>query len=298
MPRVSVLLPVYNAEKHVSLAINSILKQTFTDFELIVIDDGSSDASLMILNSFNDHRLKVYHQANCGIAATLNTAARHASGEFLARIDADDICLPERFSKQVAFLNNHLSIAAVGSAVQYIDEDGVYLARSFPVINARFIRKKLSRGLGCIAHPTVMMRSEAFRATGGYNETLACIEDTLLWAEMVKLGYSFANIATPLIKYRLSKGALSNFQPDAEYLKLSRKLFSNCSDIPLDLATAFTNKRLALLNNDENITVERIHSVSNTTQYKLYKFLKTAKLPEIMCEQIVCFARNSLDIFR
>ena len=261
MPKISVLLPVYNAEKYVGDTIHSVLQQSFSDFELIAVDDGSRDGSLEILNTFKDDRLKVYHQKNSGLAPTLNTAFRYSSGEYLARIDADDICLPERFCKQVAFLNDNPTIAVVGSAVQYIDDNGEYLARSFPSLNVRFIRKQLSRGFGCLAHPTVMMRSEAFRKAGGYNELIGCGEDSVLWATMINLGFLVCNIPTPLVKYRLRSGALSNFKPDAEYEELRRNLFLNCNNLPDELAIAYSKRHSELLKKGGGITEEDRKSV-------------------------------------
>lgn len=298
MHKISVILPVYNAEKYIGDTIRSVLQQTFTDFELIAIDDGSSDGSLKILNSFDDHRLKIYHQENRGLSAALNTAFRYSSGDLLARIDADDICLPERFQKQVVFLDNNPSIAVVGSAVKYIGENGEYIARSFPTINVRYIRKKLALGLGCLADPTVMMRSEAFKVAGGYNELIRCGQDAILWAKMVNLGYIVGNISTPLVKYRLRNGALSNFEPDSEYEEIRRKIFSDCIHLPDELAIAYNEKYFKLLSSCTKITQERVLSVLNTNQFKLYQYLIAIKLPEKSCEKIVYLIRNALDTFR
>jgi glycosyltransferase involved in cell wall biosynthesis len=299
MPRISVLLPVYNAERYVGGTVHSVLQQSFTDFELIAVDDGSTDRSLHILNSFDDQRLKVYHQKNQGLATTLNTAFRYSSGQFIARIDADDICLPERFLRQIAYLNANPSISVVGSAVQYIDDEGEYIARSFPTINVRFISKQLSRGRCCLAHPTVMMRAEALRDSGGYDELIGCgIEDSMLWAKMISRGHLIGNIPVPLVKYRLTSEAISSVSRDAEYNEIVRKMFDNVNDLPKELTTLFANKRLRMQEIGGKQTAGRISSVVNAACFKLYKYLISMKLPESLCEKVVYSIRTSLDAWR
>src|SRR5262245_47416384 len=135
-PAVSVLMPVYNAGRFLAPALDSILAQTFADFELIAIDDGSSDGSGKVLAEFaaRDRRVCVLTQENCGIVATLNRALELARAPLVARMDADDLSRPDRFAQQVAYLREHPDVAVVSGAMDQIDEDDAYLQTAvFPV---------------------------------------------------------------------------------------------------------------------------------------------------------------------
>jgi glycosyltransferase involved in cell wall biosynthesis len=125
-PKISVLLPVYNAERFVSIAIQSILAQTYNDFELLIIDDGSTDDTARILRRFQDDRMRVVtHAGNHGLSATLAEGLQMARGDLIGRQDADDWSYPERLAKQVAFLVAHPHVAVVGSQARIVDERGL-----------------------------------------------------------------------------------------------------------------------------------------------------------------------------
>src|SRR2546423_6687976 len=124
-PRVSVLMPVYDVAKYLREAIDSILGQTFTDFEFIIIDDASTDRSAEIINSYNDPRIRfIQNEKNVGLIATLNRGLDLAYGEYLARMDQDDVSLPERLAKQVAFMETASDVAASGTWARDIDDKG------------------------------------------------------------------------------------------------------------------------------------------------------------------------------
>jgi len=130
VPKVSVAIPVYNRENYIAQAIDSILAQTFTNFELLVIDDGSADNSVAIVRSYSDPRIRlVCHEANGGVAVARNSAIVHARGEYLAFLDSDDWAYPQRLAKQVAFLDSHPDYAAVGAWIEWMAEDGRPLGR-------------------------------------------------------------------------------------------------------------------------------------------------------------------------
>src|ERR1700761_448098 len=120
-PHISVLMPAYNAEKYIGTAINSLLKQTFSSFELVIINDGSTDNTINIINAFNDKRIKLVDQQNKGIAAALNHGLKIARAPYIARFDADDICMPERLEVQYNFLSMNPDYVIVGSDADYID---------------------------------------------------------------------------------------------------------------------------------------------------------------------------------
>jgi glycosyltransferase involved in cell wall biosynthesis len=122
-PKISVILPVYNAQSYLRESIDSILNQSFQDFELIMINDGSTDSSLSIMESYTDQRIRIINQTNAGLPVSLNRAIAQAQGQYLARQDADDICLPERLAKQFAYLDTHPQCALLGTWAQILVEN-------------------------------------------------------------------------------------------------------------------------------------------------------------------------------
>jgi hypothetical protein len=214
MPLVSVLLPVYNDSKTVAQSLRSILAQTFRDFELIVVDDGSEDDTLKIVGSFEDPRLRLISNGiNLGLAPTLNRAISIASGEYLARQDADDIALPHRLESEIAFLRVHPAVAMVGSRAITIDENGVETGSwDYPPVNDVDIKWSLLFHNPFI-HSSVMMRRAILDRTGLYTEDpvifRAFVEDYDLWSRINQIAKS-ANFKAPLLKYRLSATSASS----------------------------------------------------------------------------------------
>lgn len=202
-PLISVLLPVYNGEKSVERTINSILDQSFLDFEFVIINDGSTDNTRAILDQFQDQRLRIIHKPNEGLGKTLNLGLQLARGKYIARIDADDFAHPERLEKQVAFLETHPEIAVVGSAAKVVYPDGTERIRLRPLEPHR-IRQHIIK-VCPLAHPSVMMLKDAAVSVGGYDTAYdgslgrSAGEDYHLWVRMLAQGYQLANLADPLI---------------------------------------------------------------------------------------------------
>jgi GT2 family glycosyltransferase len=201
-PRVSVVLPIYNGGPFLADAVNSILAQTFRDFELIAIDDGSRDTSGEILDRFAlaDSRVRALHQTNTGIIGALNRGLALARGEFIARMDADDVAQPERLARQAVFLDAHPNIAVVGSAVTLIDERGKRIRDVAYPVTPEAVAEFLEIGAP-LAHPAVMMRRDAVLAVGGYREAYRHAEDYDLWLRMAER-YRMANLPDRLLLYR------------------------------------------------------------------------------------------------
>ena len=170
-PRVSVLLPVWNGEAFLEPAIESMLRQTLSSFELIVIDDGSTDASAAMAGKFacGDDRVRVMRRAHEGLSAALNAGIAAARGEYIARMDADDINVPDRLQKQVAYLDAHPACVAVGAWIDVVDEAGLPLGVKTFSERHEQISAALLLGISPIAHPTVVMRRDVLRAAGGLN---------------------------------------------------------------------------------------------------------------------------------
>src|ERR1700761_1168008 len=126
-PKITVLMPAYNAAKYIGEAIASVLEQTFGDFELVIVNDGSTDDTLAVINTFNDSRIIIISQPNQGVASALNTGLQHSRAQYIARFDADDVCHPQRLEKQYRFLQNNPEYILVGSDADYILENGDFL---------------------------------------------------------------------------------------------------------------------------------------------------------------------------
>lgn len=202
MPKVSVIMGVYNGSKMVKAAIESILNQTFTDFEMIVCDDGSTDNSVEIIKGLaaKDNRIVLLqNHKNMKLAATLNKCLNYAQGEYIARMDDDDISHPERLRKQVDFLDIHPEYAIVGTGRNLYDNNGVW-GKSCEEGE----RSKLDIYLGkTFVHPSVMIRKEAVLSVGGYSTypEIGRTEDFDLWCKLYEKGYKGYNIGDILIDY-------------------------------------------------------------------------------------------------
>jgi glycosyltransferase involved in cell wall biosynthesis len=210
-PIVTVLMPVYNAEAFVATAIDSVLRQSFTQFELLIISDGSSDRSAEIITSFRDERIRfINNERNLGLIATLNSGIRLASGKFIARMDADDVCLPDRLSKQVAFLEQRVDVAVVASLVDFINTDGEVTGNwstDQSAVSEQDIALVMAR-TNCIAHPSVIMRTEIARKYL-YQTNQKGAEDWDLWLRLLADGHRIAKISEVLLHYRIHPDSIT-----------------------------------------------------------------------------------------
>jgi glycosyltransferase involved in cell wall biosynthesis len=205
-PLISVLMPVYNARRYLAEAVESILNQTFGDFEFLIVDDGSTDDSAEILRGFaaRDARIRLVSRPNTGYLVALNEMLGKARGELIARMDADDIALPDRFERQVAFLRDNPDHLVVGCRVLLIDPEGDPLCEwNFDQTHEEIDAAHLdgSRG-GVISHPSAMMRCQAVRDLGGYRAEYYTSEDLDLWLRLAERG-RLANLPEVLLKYRM-----------------------------------------------------------------------------------------------
>ncbi len=210
LPKVSVVMAVYNGGEYLRLAIESVLKQTYTDFEFIIINDGSTDKSLEVLNEYalKDQRLRIISRENRGLVASLNEGITEAKSPLIARMDADDICLPERLVEQVEFLYKYEDIACVGTAQIIIDDEGDELTTLNVPTDDCEIQEKLLQGHCPIEHPSVMFRANVIKALNGYRKEFEAAEDYDLWLRLGEIG-KLANINKPLIKYRYLGSSIS-----------------------------------------------------------------------------------------
>ena len=203
-PRVSVALPVHNCERYVAEAIESILAQTFTDFEFLIVDDGSTDGTLPILNRFaaRDSRIRVISRPNTGIVGALNEMLGLARADLVARMDADDVALPVRFERQVRYLDEHPECVMVGSRVTIIDPDGDALTEMGDALSHEQIVTDLLNYKGqMVYHPAVIYRRKAVLDLGGYRPECREAEDLDLFLRLAEVG-QIVNLPEPLLKYR------------------------------------------------------------------------------------------------
>ena len=211
-PLVSVILSVYNGAPYLKEAIESILNQTFIDFEFIIVDDGSIDETPKILDEFTDIRIvSLKNEKNLGLVRSLNKALSLAKGEFIARMDADDISLPERFAKQIAYFKKYPQVGVLGTAISQVDKCGRPISVLIPPIHHNLIFWQMF--FGCpIFHPTVMMRQKALDAVGYYDINFTHIEDVELWSRFLLNGIKFANLSEVLHVRRLHNRSIISTQ--------------------------------------------------------------------------------------
>lgn len=217
--RVSVVLPVWNGERFLVEAIDSVLAQTLDSFELLLVDDGSTDGTAAMTRAYaaRDPRVRVIREERRGIAHALNAGITAARGTYVARMDADDICAPSRLQRQIAYLDAHADCVAVGSAIEVIDETGAHVGtRAFPERHADIERTLIEGKATAMAHPTVVTRREALLAVGCYRPDSVPSEDLDLWFRLSRVG-ALANVGERLLRYRRHSNTISVRERDRQW---------------------------------------------------------------------------------
>lgn len=210
-PRVSVVMSVYNNEAVVGQAIDSILGQTFADFEFLIVNDGSSDGTAAILDTYarRDPRIRLFHRPNSGLIACLNFMIGKARAPLIARMDGDDVSLPERFARQVAYFDQHPACGVLGTNTNEIDDAGTFTPCTdfHPTDHAGIVAALRQRSPYC--HSSVMMRRDAVQRAQGYRAAYHHCEDYDLWLRLSEQ-VDMANLPDRLQLYRRSPGQISN----------------------------------------------------------------------------------------
>jgi len=201
-PQVTVLMSSYNSEKYLREAIDSILGQTFKDFEFLIINDCSTDGSADIIRSYTDPRIRlIQNEKNIGLTRSLNKGLKLANAQYIARMDADDISLPSRFERQTEFLQSHPEHVAVGCWILKVDPDGDPIQIEHQADSHENIEKVFLRGRSGLPHPAAMFRREAARAVGDYSREYECAQDVDLFLRLGERG-RLGNVQEVLLKYR------------------------------------------------------------------------------------------------
>lgn len=212
MTKISVVMSCYNSERFLRQSIDSILAQTFTDFEFIIWNDGSTDNTESIIRSYSDSRIRYFKADNQGLGKALHDACEKVSGKYIVRMDDDDVAYPNRLEVEYEYMEKHPNCVLTSCAVHYINENTESLGYSSPVLTSYAIKKTLQ-----IVHPGVMIRTEAYRKTPGYLN-LKTAQDTMLWRFLSPLG-SFHNINEYLLHYRIHPNSIGRSQRIAELKK-------------------------------------------------------------------------------
>ncbi len=265
-------MPVYNAEKHLRESIDSVLEQTFSDFELIIVNDGSTDSSLEILKSYQDPRIKILNNKHSFIDS-LNKGVSAANGEYIARMDSDDIMFPYRLQEQVAFLIDNPILDICGG---WMETFGDYetVVKTFEN-HSDIVRAAIFYNPMC--HPTIMMKGAlkklfpyANGIYGVYKKGYSCAEDYKLWIDLISKGLLFGNIPKVVLKYRLSNMQVTSVN--------KKKMFESSIKIQVEYIELIMEKIIAedssyynLLNtticllNENKISFEQLKKIVETT---------------------------------
>lgn len=225
VPKVSVLVGVYNAEKYIGEMVESLLAQTFRDFELIVVDDGSTDNSGALLQHYAgiDPRIRIITQENQGVGPAVNRAFDESRGIYIARADADDYSYPQRLEKQVAFMDSNPDVVAMGTGVMLVDPIGIPIGLHPQESSHEEIVGQLLRGNGsAVCQPSVMLRRDAFQKVGGYDPRWRVAEDLDLFLRLAEIG-RLANMTEVLVNWRQHLGSANHSRREMQ-INMARAL--------------------------------------------------------------------------
>jgi glycosyltransferase involved in cell wall biosynthesis len=230
LPEVSVLMPIHNGERYLSEAVESVQQQTLKSWELVAVLDRCTDASRSILASFGDSRIRLVDGPQPGgLPRTLNFGLAQCRAPLVARLDADDVCEPERLAMQKQVLDARAVLVAVGSSAILIDADSLVIGSRAVVCGTGRLRRRLL-WRNALIHPSVMFRREPVLALGGYAEDASLTQDYELWLRIAALG-DIDNLPVPLVRYRVHSGQMSSARyhpPFGMHLKARMTLAERC----------------------------------------------------------------------
>ena len=227
-PKLSVIMSAYNSSETIERAMSSILDLSFSDFELVVLNDGSTDDTEAKILSFDDDRIKYHRLDHAGLTKALNFGVSLAEAEIIVRHDSDDWSEPNRFTKQVELLDSHPDLALVSSWHNVVDLEGKYLGQK-PTAGDDGSLKRMLRRRNPFCHGTVMVRKSAFETVGGYNEDLLFSQDYDLWLRMAGAGIKFACIPEPLYNYSITPDSIAKGWLKLGYAKDIRRSVGDSS---------------------------------------------------------------------
>jgi len=268
-PKISVIMSVFNGEKYLREAMDSILNQTFADFEFIIVNDGSTDNSLSIIKGYADKRIRVIdNEQNIGLTKSLNRAIRQARGEYIARQDADDISLPNRFEEQLKYFKKNPDVALLGTSIYRVDSNGKILGKTLAIA-------KPGKGLlrqNQFNHGSTMFKSGVVCELGGYNELFRYCQDYELWLRMAKY-YEVRNLPQILYKLRFHNEAVRFRKRDEAILYNLLALRLVRDDCDAEVLKAIKNKGIkslhSYLTRDEKVIFHKLFADLHVQQGNL-----------------------------
>lgn len=200
-PKVTVLMSVYNGERFLKEAIDSILNQTYQDFEFLIIDDGSNDGSREIIQTYKDQRIRfVNNEGNIGLTASLNKGLKLAQGQYIARMDADDVSFPQRLQMQVEFLDRNHEVALLGAWAEVVDDNGKIINTwRYPTKDCALRWRLLTRN--CLVHSSAIYCKDKVLDVGGYNSAITYAQDYELWTKLTAIA-QIRQLPQVLIRHR------------------------------------------------------------------------------------------------
>lgn len=213
-------MSAYNAQTYIAEAIESVLNQTFTDFEFIIINDGSTDETEKIITRYNDNRIRYFSQENTGVSKALNIGLNMAEGKYIAKLDADDVCYPTRFQEQYDFMENNPDYVVCGSYADVIDDNGNYIYTFNKIASLNDdIQKEMIYKNSIIHSSSFYLRTAALSVGGYYEPIRQYFEDYMFFSKLITIGKAF-NFKKALIKYRVTPGSISIRTKNRKYNKL------------------------------------------------------------------------------
>lgn len=232
MPRISIVMPSYNHERYVVGAIRSILDQSFSDFELIIVDDGSKDGSVALIESIDDPRIRFFRfERNQGAYTAVNFAMAKTTGDYVCHLNSDDLYLPGKLAMQLDYMDRHADVGALFTACEIIDDDGQLrpddpMAKTFAVVNHpdRHAWLRYLFFTNSLCHPTVMMRRSVLEKSGFYDERYRQMADLDLWVRMAQHG-DVRVLETPTVQFRIHAYNTGAHTPDAVYRSSMERYF-------------------------------------------------------------------------
>lgn len=238
-PLVSVVMSVFNGEKYINNAIQSILGQTYRSWELIIVDDGSNDSTKEIVGKYiSDPRVKYFYHENIGLTKSLNRGIRESSGKYIARLDADDRSLPERLEMQVRFLEKHQDYVVVGTYSYNVDMTTMQISIHKPPVTDEGCRKRLKSGSAVFMHSSVMFRKEIGEEHSTYDEEFIEAQDYKLWVTLAAKGKLTSLEDTLCLTLRNLESSITSRRTNFKKLAFSLQLsWIACKNLDLDITT-------------------------------------------------------------
>lgn len=271
----SVVMSTYNDSKYIRYAIESILNQSYPYFEFIIVNDGSTDDTKKIIESYKDRRIVLINKPNTGLVDSLNVGLSYAKYDWIARMDGDDVADINRFKEQIPYIKKGFDL--IGGGASYIDMEGNHLFTSKPVVRNKLIKLQLSFGISPIIHPAVIINKKKLLEVGGYDNHIKCAQDKDLWL-MLYHNCKMINIPKLVLQYRVNESGISvskkeqqRFYSLVAFVKFKKHIYRSLTDKEFD---AISNQ---IKNSDQYARLQMLYKHKSTNMF-LEKILMIREL--------------------